>query len=243
MGCVGINPGNLYLWISLAGIFFGGGFSFILTRKRRRNPVAFAVFLSLAILSALAAMVVSGFDITGLALKLYWLGACIGIGYLGFFFWKAAGIPLLFLFFIFTSLSWYSFSGWSCAGSGEEICSFSIISEGSGYLRVQYRSTDGINMVDKIDGGRVYPMLDIIIPPDYFFILDKGGLYRFYGFSSEAGTGNASGQEGLFSKLLLRLPGFRYISGSTDPLIFSPSIDYTMIFGSDGKPETIRNFE
>ena len=26
MGCVGINPGNLYLWISLAGIFFGGRF-------------------------------------------------------------------------------------------------------------------------------------------------------------------------------------------------------------------------
>ena len=46
-------------------------------------------------------MVVSGFDITGLALKLYWLGACIGIGYLGFFFWKAAGIPLVVLVFHF----------------------------------------------------------------------------------------------------------------------------------------------
>ncbi|HAK45939.1 MAG TPA: hypothetical protein DCO79_08495 [Spirochaeta sp.] len=237
-----INPGNTYLWLTLGGIFFGGGLSFLFTR-RRRKPTSSIVFLSIAVLSLLAAFIFSGFSIIEPGFRLSWLGASAALGCLGFRFWKTIGIPLLFLLIMLASSLWYAFYNWQPADTGAEICSFSIISEGDDYVKVQYETPEGVTGLDKISGLEVYPELDIITLPDYFFLLSSNRVYRFYGFSDLPGDeAEASIRYGFIIKNVLRLPGIEFESAS-DPLNFAPSIDYSFSFDEDGNVENIKSIE
>jgi hypothetical protein len=102
---------------------------------------------------------------------------------------------------------------------------------------------DGLSSIDKIDGNSVYPSFDIITLPDYFFILAARRVYRFYGFRGTSAGVDSLKNEGPVLRLLQKLPGFDFESGSASPLIFSPSIKYKYIFGQDEKPAIIRNIE
>lgn len=243
MACGGIDPSNIYLWLSLAGILLGGGLSFLIAPRRRRRITAFAVLLSLAVLSMLASFFLSNFSLQNLNFRLIWLGAFSAVGYAAFLFWRFFGIPVLFLLIIFTSTVWYSFYDWSCAESEAAICSFSKISEGSGFMRIQYETADGITGLDLIEGDYVYSDLDIITVPEYFFILRHNRIYRFYGFKDSPGIRDeALSRYGFIVNAVLRMPGAS-IAVSTNSMNFVSSVEHLYSFDENEIPAIIKLIE
>ncbi len=242
MNCGVIDPGNTYLWLTLGGLLLGGGLSFVLSPRKRRSAPAASVLLSLAILSVLAAMFVAGFDFTALSFMLYWLAGSTAAGYLGVLFWKAAGLPLLFILVLFISGTWYSLYGWLCVVPGAEVCTYRTISEGSDFTRIQFETPDGRTGIDSIESKTVYPQLVLIEFPDYFFITGSGSVYRFEGFSqSETDPQDAAGS--FLLKRLLSLPGFSVSSGMAEAAAITPSIEYRIRFDKMNKPVIIRHIE
>ena len=241
MTCGAINPGNQYLWLTAAGIFFGGGLRFLINSRRRRKPALGLVFISIAVLSLLLSVYLSGFSFARLYFRLYWLGACVLLGYLGFFFWRAAGIPLVFLLILSVALVWSAFYGWQCSEPGSEICRFNIISVGEDFLKVQYETADGITGLDRIDGKQFYPELTILSVPEFLFILNENGLFRFSGFSSRPDNTPVS-RFGPVSRLILSLPGAG-VSTVEVPLNASPSVEYSLFLNDEGVPEIIKCIE
>lgn len=239
MSCGAIDPGNTYLWITIGGIFIGGGLSFLICPRRRRRGTAALVLFSAAILSLLVSLYVYDFRISGPAFRLLWLGGCIIVAYAGFLFWKAVGIPLVFLLVLFISLSWSALMDWSCADAGTGICRFSIISEGEGFRRVTYSTAGGTDETIKIEGPVLYPEISVYRVPEYFFILRSSDIYRFCGFSGNAADETCPGNSGFLS-LLMNLPGFYKTEGLSEGLNVSPSINYELEFGADKKIKLIR---
>ena len=241
MACGAINPGNPYLWLSLAGIFLGGGARFLLAPRRRRKPSVGVIFISISIFALLISVYLSGFSFLDLDFRLYWLGAAFLLGYLGFFFWKAVGIPLLFILILLVASVWSAFYGWNCAEPGGDICSFNIISRGEDFLRVQYETSGGITGLDKIEGINMYPELEIITVPEFLFILNENGMYRFTGFMGEEYEHNAP-RHGIVINTLLRLPGVG-LADTFEALHPAPSIEYSLFLNKKGEPEIIKRIE
>ena len=242
MSCGTIDPGNTFLWITLGGVLSGGGLSFLLCPSKRRRGAFFAVFLSIAILSLLISLYVYDFSIADPAFRLYWLAACIAVGYAGFLFWKFLGIPLFFLTVIFISGSWYGLYGFGCAYHGTEICSLRIISEGENFRRIQYDTGNDTEIIELIEGDLFYPELDVIQAPEYFFILRTPVIYRFNGFSSEGYVYEPSGAN-FITRTIMKLPGFEAADRGTAGFKAAPSLDYSLKFDSDEKIKLIRQIE
>ncbi len=243
MSCGAINPANTYLWLTLGGILAGGGLSFILAPRKRRRPAVFASLLSISIILLLASEFLDDFSTVNISFRLWWLGGSFLLGYIGFFFWKIVGIPLIFISVVFVSLSWYAFFGWFCAVPGSEICRFNIISEGENFIRIQHETAGGVREIELIEGKTAFTRLNMISLPEYYFILRSGVVYNFQGFENTA-TASGSVPGGIIMKWLLKLPGFEYFSPRVAPSdtegSLAPSVDYSLIFNSDKYPEIIR---
>lgn len=116
-----------------------------------------------------------------------------------------------------------------------------MISEGDDFVRIQYEDSQGRTIIDKVEGDAVYPEIDAITIPDYFFILNKSRIYRFYGFGEE---GTSGGGRPVFSdqimNQIMKLPGFTSGDAQGFPLRVSPSIEYLLLFDEDGGYQLIR---
>ncbi|MDC7228116.1 MAG: hypothetical protein PQJ61_15235 [Spirochaetales bacterium] len=243
MVCGGIDPGNSYLWLTLSSILLGGGFSFLFAPRRRRRLTTFIVFLSISLLLLLLSFALAGFRVPDLRFVIYWASGSVVIGFLGFFFWKFAGIPILFLFAISVSALWYSVYDWQCAEPGGEICRFSIISEGEGFRTIQYEMGKGEQGFERLTGNGIYSRLDIVSLPDYFFILGHDRIYNFLGFSQISTVDdNVFENYSFVIRLLSRLPGVRFESHE-EPLRISPSVEYSISFDNEVLPELIKHIE
>ena len=242
MSCGVINPGNLYLWLSLGGLLAGGGLSFIAAPAKRRKFTVAAVLFSLAIITTLASFAVADFDFSNLQFRLYWFIAGLIVGYTGLLLWKIIGIPVFFLLFVFASASWYSFYFWSCANPGTEICSFNTLSTGKDFVRIQYTVPGEEPDIVLVQGKEIYPSLQFIEVPDYFFLAGSKKAYRFNGFS-DSPSGNTIEDVGTIMSILHKLPGFSYYPNAMEQIEFSPSLENKIVINFLYEPELIRVIE
>lgn len=242
MACGGIDPGNSFLWLTLGGIFFGGGFSFILNLRSRRRPAVFITMLSAAVLFMLAAFYTAGFSLEKVRIMLVWSAVFAAAGYAGFFFWKSIGIPLVFALAVIIVLVWSALLDWRCVVPGREICSLTVLSEGDDYIRIQYKTPGGAAELADAAEQSAYPVLTVIHLPDYFFLAKSGEIYSFRGFSARDESASLAGT-GLKSRILdvvTGLPGTA-VENSGGRLVLSPSVKYRLLFNQSGRPELVRN--
>ena len=240
MSCIGIDPGSTYLWLSVSGVCAGAAFSFIAVPSGRRRPAMFPLFLSAAVLAALPAFFMlekGGFGSGLIRISLLWLGGAAAVGFIGFRFPRAAGLPLLFVLILFTVFSWYSLYNWSCGGPGDEICSFHVASEGSGYIRVRYIAGDGTPSADRIEGNAIMPVLTSLEVPEWFFIIKAEKLYRFSGFT---GPGQAGAEPSELPGILRTAVGIKAAVTDIRPFVPAPNIAYSLGFSEHGTAEIKR---
>lgn len=243
MACGGIDPQNIYLWSSLAGILLGGGFSFIIAPSRRRNAAAALTLFSAAVLSALCGVIFGGLGPEYLSIILIWFGIAAAAGFLAFFFWKIVGIPLFFIVVILTAAIYYSLYDWSCLSPGAEMGRIVMLSEGEDALRIQYENCSGERSVELIPGRKILPVVEKLEFPDYFFIVSEDSLIKFHGFTGDTHPENGGFEAGILIKLLLRLPGFSHGAAPAESFRPYPSVDYSLSMSAEGRPIIVRVIE
>jgi hypothetical protein len=243
MTCGGFDPQNIYLWSSLAGIFLGGGFSFIIAPARRRNITFSLVLFSTAVLSVLCAVILAGINLDTLSFILIWFGIASALGFAAFLFWKVLGIPLFFIVIILITSLYYSLYDWTCVSPGEELVRVSMLSESEDDVRIQYENTSGSRSIEVISGRSVSPVVEKIDFPDYFFIVREYSLIKFHGFRGDMWSEDSSSDTGVVLNILLKLPGFSHGIAEAGSFRLYPSVDYSLSLNDDGLPVVLRLLE
>ncbi|MDC7125821.1 MAG: hypothetical protein PQJ46_09645 [Spirochaetales bacterium] len=233
MACVGLNFENQFLWLTLCGLALGGGFSFILAPAKRRHISAFFIFLSIALLFALISFVVSGYSVSELRFRLYWLGASFFIGYLAFLFWKTLGCFLLVAIVLCIGMIYYSFIDWRCLQDSDVITEFTLISETENFIRIEYGNGDE-KIQQKVQGKEIKADINFIKVPEYFFILPSEYYYKMKGFVALDFISDNALPSGKLFNFLLKLPGFNYGVSTAENISPNPCVRYIYKFNETG---------
>ncbi len=197
MTCNGSFAGSFFFWATLSGCFTGFALS-RLTRPAVRGSVlshnwkwiAFSSYLSVGVLLALAAAFVpSSFCIEPVGIRvspafldiriLYIFLAGLVLGFVGLGFKRAAGIPLLVILALVTTMAISITYPWRPVDRDRPVAEVRLLSIASGRRSIEFTPDSGDTYFYELDGPGIRFRVITLDVSDYYFFVEKPFMYRF----------------------------------------------------------------
>lgn len=228
MACQVVDPGNPYLWIFLAGCFFGitlaqmtisPADSYNRRRGRVRKWTLVYIFASLFLATALAGFFIAGWRSFASRDMVYCGAAAAGVCGLAFRFKKSVGIAVLFLLIIFVVYFGFITYPFTCIDEDGDAGWFRVLEYGDGQLRIE-TGTDGSTGIMELEGNSVTPVVSVLSISRHFILYGGKTLYQLNGMFPGPDSYTES-QKGV-TAFARRLPGVAFSLLSVRP--FRPPV-------------------
>jgi hypothetical protein len=193
-----VLAGSVYPWLAVSALFLGAALARASRRARPRylgdEPdrartskwLFFSLYLSLAVVAALAAVFVPGPTDLLRPRYLYFSAACAVLFFLAFRFRRSMGTVTLLLL-LALALTAGLFVRSLTAFTGEtEIGRVRVLSARGGRMNLEILPARGEPVIREMAGSYFAPVVKVVIFDDLYVFLGARSWYRFEGFTSYA---------------------------------------------------------
>lgn len=231
-----LNVGSPFFWCFVGSIFLGGAVSRITRRKLGRERWTFIyLYLTVTVATTAAGLFVPGpSQFVDIRLA-YFSAVCVAVGFVGFRFAVAIGVPLVLLCAVALAVLGISLRGWlPLQGELQDIGKVRVFDAGSTRvdLEVSPAAGAGVGQVSgTLPAGPLAPVVEVLRFSSYYFFVASPVLYRLSAVATSATTGTQH-----------ELPLVEAPPGTLPIATRLPGVEYKRILGTAAEPRTLQDY-